>query len=173
MKIVFEGPKGVGKTTAIRQLLQNENHKNDNVIHSTKNTENTLNWYKQLNLNKENIIFDRYSIGEIVYPLVEKREMRMSFNDVKESLDCVNYIIIMYSSDPNILINRVENRDGVLSDVDKKIIINSNELFKNFSEYYKKEYLHNYQTFVASLDINSINFNSSKKISDFLNSFIL
>ena len=137
MNIVFEGPKGTGKSTAINRVKAILNNDNMEVVHSTKDSPNDYEYYNSLTQN-ENTIFDRFSLGELVYPIVYDRERKMSGLQVFDTLDSKNidYIFFTYSSDPSILINRVRERDD---DVNIKEIIDSNKIFMDLYDILSKE----------------------------------
>lgn len=129
MNIVFEGPKGTGKSTAINRVKAILKNDNMDVVHSTKDSPNDYKYYSLLT-RKQNTIFDRFSLGELVYPIVYDRERKMSIPQVLDTLDSDNldYIFFTYSSDPNLLVDRVLNRDG---EVNENEILESNTIFRN------------------------------------------
>lgn len=110
MKIAFEGPKGTGKTTAINNIVKSldEDYK---VIHMTKEDDNSFFGYRKL-LDNENVIFDRYALGELVYPFIYKRVPQMGPMEVLALAKDVDYLFISYSSDPLLLVDRVFERDN-------------------------------------------------------------
>lgn len=128
MKIAFEGPKGTGKTTAINSIVKslNEDYK---VIHMTKEDDNSFFGYKRL-LDDENVIFDRYALGELVYPFIYKRVPQMGPMEVLALAKDVDYLFISYSSDPVLLIDRVLDRDSEIEEG----IIESNLQFQALAE---------------------------------------
>lgn len=123
--IVFEGPKGTGKTTAIR--LVNDIFPTMSVIHMTKDTPNTYDYHMTM-LAHDNYIFDRFALGELIYPQIYGREGKLSilqFLQIMSSKD-IDYVFFTYSSDPQLLIDRIRERDG---EVNEDEVIQSNAAF--------------------------------------------
>lgn len=128
VNIVFEGPKGTGKTTAINAVKNI--FPGMNVIHSTKDTPNDKEYYDSL-LNRKNTIFDRFSLGEMIYPYVYDRDMKMTPKEIINNITSkkLDYVFLTYSSDDALLVNRVRDRDGELSDLEEIEIMQSNQMF--------------------------------------------
>lgn len=132
MNFIFDGPKGCGKTTAINELRQHLNK--CDVVHATKETINDYWWHRE-NLNKglknPNMIFDRFYFGELVYPYLENRENKINLKEIIQlQLEFRPTTIMGYSSDDDLLISRVRERDGGLVPDDAQKIIESNRTFK-------------------------------------------
>lgn len=151
MNFIFEGPKGCGKTTAINELYQHFN--NCEVVHATKDTANNYLWhrlYLERGSGISNMIFDRFYFGELVYPYLENRENKINLKEIIQlQLEFRPTTIMGYSSDDDLLISRVHERDGGLEPDDAQKIIESNRTFK-YMAWLMKQY--NVKNFY-SLDI--------------------
>lgn len=77
MKIILEGCDGTGKTTLAKLLA--EKYKLD-ICHCTQNDPADFEFYKQT-ARKDNVIWDRHTIGELVYPFVFDRQPKISPQD--------------------------------------------------------------------------------------------
>lgn len=84
MKIIIEGPNNVGKSTLIEQImLQNPIFK---VEHLSGDCPNDLKFHLDLLSSRDNIIFDRFCIGELVYSEIYARKPKLTVDDYKELL---------------------------------------------------------------------------------------
>lgn len=79
MKIIIEGCDGVGKTTLVNLLA---NKYGLDVCHCTQHDPADFDFYKQT-ARKENIIWDRHTIGELIYPKVFNRKQQISPEDAR------------------------------------------------------------------------------------------
>lgn len=77
MKIILEGCDGTGKTTLAKLLA--EKYKLD-ICHCTQNDPTDFEFYKQT-ARKDNVIWDRHTIGELIYPFVFNRKAKISPQD--------------------------------------------------------------------------------------------
>lgn len=126
MNIVLEGAKGTGKSTVAKHFIE----KGYEYFHSSSETENDLKYHLDL-LNGDKRVIDRFSVGEMIYPVVYGRESKLKYNEFIETLIDKNTVYcILYSSVPDVLINRIITRnhekDANLKEQD---IIESNKLF--------------------------------------------
>lgn len=131
MNIIIEGPEASGKTTLANFILDHYPYFEYN--HATSKTPNDYNYHKEL-LNKHYSLCDRFCIGELVYPKIYNREPKLNigevynlFNQCKENNDI---FIILYSSDINILKNRLKER-GEFNYLDE--IEQQNKLFYTYA----------------------------------------
>lgn len=79
MKIIIEGCDGVGKTTLVNLLA---NRYGLDICHCTQHDPADFEFYKQT-ARKENIIWDRHTIGELIYPRVFDRKQQISPEDAR------------------------------------------------------------------------------------------
>lgn len=167
--LIVEGAKGTGKTSFIN-YYQQKSQKKLNVVHATGTTPNTFNWHESLIFGDKQIdVCDRFALGETIYPDLYHREPKMTKTEFdKLMLDIEKFfdgtLVILYSSKPEILIDRVEKRDGVkLSDDDKLILKKSNksfcrlgkELIKNHCEFLKEHKETNFK--LCLIDVSKYN----------------
>lgn len=149
MNFIFEGPKGCGKTTAINKLSQHLN--NCEIVHATKNTANNYLWhraYLEKGLKISNMIFDRFYLGEIIYPYLENRESKINFKEIIQLQSEFNpTTIVGYSSEDDLLISRVRERDGGLGPDDAQKIADSNHIFKYIAWTMKQHNVKNFYSF--------------------------
>ena len=80
MKIVIEGCDGVGKSTAVSKLAKKYNL---DICHCTQRDPSDFGFYQET-LRKENIVWDRHFIGELIYPKVFDRDQNISAFDAYE-----------------------------------------------------------------------------------------
>lgn len=79
MRIILEGCDGTGKTTLAKILA--DKYKLD-ICHCTTVDPGDYEFYKQT-ARKENIVWDRHTIGELIYPDVFGRKQRIGVEDVR------------------------------------------------------------------------------------------
>lgn len=82
MKIILEGCDGTGKTTLARLLSDKYGL---DICHCTAADPADYEFYKQT-ARKENVIWDRHTIGEIIYPEVFGRIPKIGIEDAKLAL---------------------------------------------------------------------------------------
>ena len=66
-KFVIEGPDGAGKSTLVNYII--DKYKTE-MVHSSSETKNDFDYHNDLLNNDEAIVYDRFNMGEIVYPTV-------------------------------------------------------------------------------------------------------
>lgn len=79
MKIILEGVDGAGKTT-LAKILANEYGLD--VCHCTQHDPADYEFYKNT-ARKENVVWDRHTIGELVYPEIFNRKPKISPEDAR------------------------------------------------------------------------------------------
>lgn len=113
MNVIIEGPDATGKTTLAEKLQKKYNM---GYEHLTSSTPNDLKFHIDL-LDKDNMVYDRFMCGELVYPEIYHREPKMTFNEVckvmNKIVDNNDIFIIMYASDINILKERLIERGEI------------------------------------------------------------
>lgn len=83
MKIIIEGCDGTGKTTLAKQLA--EKYELD-VIHVTNRDSNCFGFY-YFSIGKEDVVWDRNMIGEVIYPNIFERKGKIDAIDLKFLID--------------------------------------------------------------------------------------
>jgi thymidylate kinase len=79
MRIILEGCDGTGKSTLARLLA--DKYKLD-LCHCTQSDPGDFEFYKQT-ARKDNVVWDRHTIGELIYPDVFGRKQKLSPEDVR------------------------------------------------------------------------------------------
>lgn len=79
MKIILEGTDGTGKTTLAKLLA--DKYKLD-ICHCTQSDPADFEFYKQT-ARKDNVVWDRHTIGELIYPEVFGRRAQISPEDAR------------------------------------------------------------------------------------------
>jgi thymidylate kinase len=79
MKIILEGADGAGKTTLAHILAEKYGL---DVCHCTQHDAADYDFYKQT-LRKDNVVWDRHTIGELIYPFVFNRAPQITPEDAR------------------------------------------------------------------------------------------
>ena len=128
MNIILEGPDAVGKTTFAEFLRENFTM---DIVHFPSAT-----CQEHLDaLYKDNTIFDRFHIGELVYPEIYGREPKLDFDEANSKImraivDNNDILIIYITSNLEILKQRLIER-GEYNYLDE--IEQQNKLFKKYA----------------------------------------
>lgn len=128
MKIILEGCEGVGKTTLAKQLVERYGL---DYVHITNKDPNDYMFYKQT-LRKEDVIYDRHFLGEMIYPKIYNRKGNLDARQFRKLLkfarkECVHILIL--TTDLDIVQKRVAERNKYKPD----FILNSlSKIHKKF-----------------------------------------
>lgn len=79
MKVILEGVDGAGKTTLAKILAEKYGL---DICHCTQYDAADYDFYRQT-LRKENVVWDRHTIGELIYPTIFDRERQISTEDAR------------------------------------------------------------------------------------------
>lgn len=82
MKIILEGCDGTGKTTLAKLLSYKYGL---DICHCTQTDPADYDFYRQT-ARKENVIWDRHTIGELIYPEVFGRKPKIGVEDARLAL---------------------------------------------------------------------------------------
>ena len=111
MNIILSGPDACGKTTLGEKLKAKYNMP---IIHSTATTRNTLEYHLDLIDYHDNTIFDRFSVGEMIFPKIYGRPAMLTeeefFKTLRRVEDNNDMYIIFTCSDVEILKQRLIER---------------------------------------------------------------
>lgn len=127
MNVILESPDACGKTTLAEKLQKKYGM---GYLHSTAHTPNDLKYHMDL-LDKDNMVYDRFMCGELVYPEIYGRKPKMTIEEIftimEKIIDNNDLLIIMYASDINTLKERLIARGEMnyLNEIEQQ-----NELFK-------------------------------------------
>lgn len=134
MRIIIEGADLTGKTTAVNTIVE---HFNLEKQHVTSKDENTFEFYLKTML-KENIVFDRHFIGEMIYPSIFKRKGNLNKESFKELLNVskrLGYKIFVFYAAPEVLLDRLRDRGEPHKEV-RDNLIHINTLFAELANEY-------------------------------------
>lgn len=143
MRIIVDGNDGVGKTTLAKKLQEHFNIKS--YVHLSYKDPTNYKFYSQI-LKKQNIIFDRSFLDELVYSKILRRKSNLNKREFKKLHNQIvedNYIVIIcitennkFDDDEYIEIKQNKNKiDKFFLDIakDKKFI-----LFDPINDSYKE-----------------------------------
>ena len=118
MRIIVEGADGVGKTTIVNYLAWLFDLE---VIHIGSSDPNTYEWYSGL-LEKDNVIFDRHFIGEMIYPYLFNRKGNLNNNKFEllynKAID-LGYYFLVITADEDTIKQRLLDRGNEPNEVVK------------------------------------------------------
>lgn len=144
MNIIIEGQNAVGKSTIADWIKAKYNHK---IYHCTSKTKNDFNFHKYL-IKKVDKVYDRFFMGELIYPELYKRKSKLIYDEAKELYKLVKdykcLMLVLYSSKSEIIESRLKNR-GEFEDI--KNIESEKDAFINLSnqlttgDYYENYHL--------------------------------
>lgn len=111
MKIIIEGADGTGKTTLARILADKYGL---DICHCTQDDPADFYFYRET-FRKDNVVWDRHTIGELVYPILFDRDAQVTPNEVKSIVDMAKekgVKIIVLTCDTPTLKKRLDERGG-------------------------------------------------------------
>lgn len=129
-RIILEGPDGAGKTTLAHILAFKYGL---DICHCTASDPSDFDFYKQ-SVRKDNIVWDRHTIGELIYPKVFSREQNISVEDARIVLwnaRALGAKVFVLTGNPDILQKRLLARGG-----EDPRILNNIANIKNEFEFY-------------------------------------
>lgn len=109
MKIIIEGCDGTGKTTLAKKLAERYGL---DIIHMTNQDSNTFGFYYH-SIGKENVVWDRNMIGEIIYPSIFDRKANIDYIDLKyliERARKAGTIILVLTATNDVIFDRLMAR---------------------------------------------------------------
>lgn len=133
MRVIIEGADLVGKTTITEYLMEKYNLSR---VHTTSRDPNTYDFYKHT-LDKQDVVFDRHFIGEMIYPSIFNREGNLDEKKFKQLLNKANelhYRIFVITVDDELLKQRLKIRKEP-KEVEKRIF-EINRKFKEIANKY-------------------------------------
>lgn len=142
MNVILEGLDAAGKTTLAEKLRDKYGM---SILHSTAKTRNDLFYHLDLLDYRTNTVFDRFHVGEYVYPKVYKRDVKIDdegFVQIERRIiDNNDMFIIFIASDMDIVNKRLIARDEKEY---LKEMAAQNKWFTKYAEKFKK---YNYKNF--------------------------
>lgn len=130
MKIILEGCDGTGKTTLAKILADKYGL---DICHCTQHDAKDYDFYRQT-LRKDNVVWDRHTIGELIYPKIFGRDHGMSPEDARLVIshsreEGVRTFVL--TCDPEVIRRRLRDRGTE----DYRIIVNSQSIDSLFKHY--------------------------------------
>lgn len=119
MRIIIEGADGVGKSTIAKKVADKFNL---SLVHFTNKDPRDLNFYYQ-SLRKDNVIYDRSFLSEMIYPKIFNRPQKLKEYEFQYLLGKAKEL------DIKILI--INNYDFTLKNFEEKVIKDNINLIKD------------------------------------------
>ncbi len=137
MNIIVSGMDAVGKSYLCEKLVKKYGL---DVIHSTAKTSNTYEYHINLIDYHDNTFFDRFHTGELIFPYMYGRDPKLTrdeFDKITERIiDNNDIYIIMYSSDPELIKQRLAERgEDTAWEIDEQT-----KRYKEVSEYVTEKF---------------------------------
>lgn len=111
MNVILEGPDAAGKTTLAEKLQRKYGM---TTHHSTSRTRNDLHYHIDLLDYRTNTVFDRFHLGEYVYPIIYNRSSKLTTEESamidKRIIDNNDLIIVFTTSNMEIINERLRER---------------------------------------------------------------
>lgn len=110
MRIIIEGVDGAGKTTLAKILADKYGL---DICHCTQHDAADYDFYKQT-LRKENVVWDRHTIGELIYPKVFGRKQQIGTEDARLTMHYAKeegVIVLVLTADMQTLLARLNGRE--------------------------------------------------------------
>ena len=145
MKINIDGPKGTGKSTLSALFRESLNARHEYV--SYKRVYNVDEYVRLINLNdSRDLIMERGILSSWIYTWLRDGVFEGNgwfkpahMSDFKRVIDEFDAFIVFYSSDPDVLLSRIDERDTLTGkgadDREREEIARTSELFRLFAEF--------------------------------------
>ena len=134
MRIILEGADGTGKTTLAKILADKYGL---DICHCTQYDPSDYNFYKH-SARKNNVVWDRHTIGELIYPEIFSRKPQIGPEDARLAIYYAKKEgakIFILTEDNELIKKRLLERGGE----DERILNNIewiNDRFKFYAEQY-------------------------------------
>lgn len=136
---IFDGAKGTGKSHLITRYA--EKYPDAKIVHLTQYTDNSIEHLNELADDAEiEYILDRSYIGEFVYPYIYHRMADYTLDKLLERANTglrntpITVLVFDSDKDSDDIFERINVRDNViLTDEQKLQVVQSNQLFKDYS----------------------------------------
>lgn len=144
MKIVIEGPNNVGKSTFIAKLKECKEFKDFEIEHVDSKCPNDYKFHETLLSMPQDMIFDRFYIGETIYPGLYDRASKMSIEHLVDI--CKKYvndtIIFIVDADCGFIERAYKNKD---EQIDWDFVYKEKRMFEERYEMLKNESINIYK----------------------------
>lgn len=134
MKIILEGVDGAGKTTLAKILAEKYGL---DICHCTQHDAADYDFYRQT-LRKENVVWDRHTLGELIYPKIFDRKPQIGTEDARLVMHYAkeeNVKVLVLTADMATIYERLNAR----GDEDSRIYENVDWIDSQF-KFYAKQY---------------------------------
>lgn len=122
MKVILEGCDGTGKTTLAKLLAERYGL---DICHCTQHDPADYNFYLHT-MRKENIVWDRHTLGELIYPNVFGRTPKLCVAEARELMIIAQQLgvkIFILTADIEVIKSRLINRgsedDRILNKIEE------------------------------------------------------
>lgn len=135
MKIILDGVDCSGKTTLANILADKYGL---DVCHCTQHDPADFEFYKN-SARKENVVWDRHTIGEMIYPNIFNRERQLGIEDVRIVLHHFRKTggkVFVLTADPAVLQERLSERPNEHRKIKEKILEIDQE-FRWYADLYR------------------------------------
>lgn len=136
MKIILEGVDGAGKTTLAKILAERYGL---DVVHCTQHDAADYDFYRQT-LRKENVVWDRHTLGELIYPRIFDRKQQIGTEDARLIMHYArqeNVKVIVLTADLPVLYERLVDRKVAEHPLIMENLEYIDSLFKFFAKEFK------------------------------------
>lgn len=134
MRIILEGADLTGKSTLAKELA---NKLDLSYIHVVRKDLHTFSFYIH-SMFKEDVVFDRHFIGEMIYPTLFNRKGNLdkdSFKAIYNNAIQLGYKIFICYEDEDELERRLRLNSNEPEDV-KETLFEANRMFKHIAKQY-------------------------------------
>ena len=142
MNVILEGLDAAGKTTLAEKLRDKFGM---SILHSTSKTRNDFHYHIDLLDYRTNTVFDRFHVGEYVYPVIYERSPKITYDEFRtierRIIENNDMFIIFVCSNMEIINKRLKERG---EDSFIKEMKDQNKLFNKYIQIFK---LYNYTNF--------------------------
>lgn len=135
MKIILEGCDGAGKTTLAKILADKYGL---DVCHCTQHDAADYDFYRQT-LRKENVVWDRHTLGELIYPRIFRRTQQVGTEDVRLIMHYAkqeDVKVLVLTADISTLRARLNDRQVPENPTIVANLGHINNMFKFYAEQY-------------------------------------
>ena len=135
MKIIIEGVDGAGKTTLAKILA---NKYGLDICHCTQQDAADRDFYRQT-LRKENVVWDRHTLGELIYPRVFGRKPQIGVEDARILMHMAKkegVKVLVLTADMPTLLERLNSRQVPENQLIMKNLSYIDSEFRFYAEQY-------------------------------------
>nr|DAH90995.1 MAG TPA: putative nucleotide kinase [Caudoviricetes sp.] len=135
MKIILEGVDGAGKTTLAKILAEKYGL---DICHCTQYDAADYDFYRQT-VRKENVVWDRHTLGELIYPKIFNRKQQIGTEDARLVMHYAKQegvIVLVLTADMPVLYERLDMR----KEKEHKLIMENLDYINEQFKFYANEF---------------------------------